>query len=42
MSAGAMAYETLLVERADGYAVVTLNRPPANTISAQLVAELEW
>ena len=36
-----MAYETLLVEPADGYAVVTLNRPPANTISAQLVADLE-
>ena len=36
-----MAYETLIVERADGYAVVTLNRPPANTISAQLVVELE-
>jgi enoyl-CoA hydratase/carnithine racemase len=36
-----MPYETLLIERADGHAVVTLNRPPANTISAQLVAELE-
>jgi enoyl-CoA hydratase/carnithine racemase len=36
-----MTYETLIVERADGYAVVTLNRPPANTISGQLVAELE-
>lgn len=36
-----MAYETLLLERADGYAVVTLNRPPANAISAQLVLELE-
>ena len=36
-----MAYETLLLERGDGYAVVTLNRPPANTISAQLVHELE-
>jgi enoyl-CoA hydratase len=36
-----MAYETLLLERAEGYAVVTLNRPPANTISAQLVTELE-
>jgi enoyl-CoA hydratase len=35
-----MAYETLLVEHAEGYAVVTLNRPPANTISAQLVVEL--
>jgi enoyl-CoA hydratase/carnithine racemase len=36
-----MAYETLIVERADGYAVITLNRPPANTISGQLVLELE-
>jgi enoyl-CoA hydratase/carnithine racemase len=36
-----MAYETLLLERGDGHAVVTLNRPPANTISAQLVHELE-
>jgi enoyl-CoA hydratase/carnithine racemase len=36
-----MAYETLLLERGDGHAVVTLNRPPANTISAQLVQELE-
>jgi enoyl-CoA hydratase/carnithine racemase len=36
-----MAYETLIVERSDGYAVVTLNRPPANTISAKLVVELE-
>jgi enoyl-CoA hydratase/carnithine racemase len=36
-----MAYETLIVERADGYAVVTLNRPPANTISVDLLVELE-
>ena len=36
-----MAYETLILERGDGHAVVTLNRPPANTISAQLVLELE-
>lgn len=36
-----MAYETLLLERGDGHAVVTLNRPPANTISPQLVHELE-
>jgi len=36
-----MPFETLLVERGDGHAVVTLNRPPANTISPQLVLELE-
>jgi enoyl-CoA hydratase/carnithine racemase len=36
-----MAYETLTLERGDGHAVVTLNRPPANTISTQLVLELE-
>jgi enoyl-CoA hydratase/carnithine racemase len=38
---GAGGYETLLLEHADGYAVVTLNRPPANTISVRLVDELE-
>jgi enoyl-CoA hydratase len=36
-----MSYETLLVEREDAVAVVTLNRPPVNAISAELVAELE-
>jgi enoyl-CoA hydratase/carnithine racemase len=36
-----MAYETLIVEREEGFAVVTLNRPPANAISAQLVLDLE-
>src|SRR5262245_23735009 len=36
-----MAYETLILERGDGHAVVTLNRPPANTISPKLVLELE-
>jgi len=36
-----MAYETLIVDREDGFAVVTLNRPPANAISAQLVVDLE-
>ncbi|MBI3457921.1 MAG: enoyl-CoA hydratase/isomerase family protein [Candidatus Rokubacteria bacterium] len=35
-----MTYETLIVEREDGFAVVTLNRPPANAISAQLVQDL--
>jgi enoyl-CoA hydratase/carnithine racemase len=36
-----MAYQTLIVERDEGVAVVTLNRPPANAISAELVQELE-
>lgn len=36
-----MAYQTLIVEREPGFAVVTLNRPPANAISAELVLELE-
>ncbi|MBI4013179.1 MAG: enoyl-CoA hydratase/isomerase family protein [Candidatus Rokubacteria bacterium] len=36
-----MAYETLIVEREEGFAVVTLNRPPANAISVQLVLDLE-
>jgi enoyl-CoA hydratase/carnithine racemase len=36
-----MAYETLILERGDGHAVVTLNRPPANTISVQVVLDLE-
>jgi enoyl-CoA hydratase/carnithine racemase len=35
-----MAYETLLLEREDGFAVITLNRPPANAISEQLMQEL--
>ena len=36
------AYETLLVERADGYAVVTLNRPEAlNALNTALTRELE-
>lgn len=36
-----MAYETLLLERDEALAVITLNRPPANAISAQLVLDLE-
>jgi enoyl-CoA hydratase/carnithine racemase len=35
-----MAFETLLVERAETFAVITLNRPPANAISEQLMHEL--
>jgi enoyl-CoA hydratase/carnithine racemase len=36
-----MPYSTLIVECEEGFAVVTLNRPPANAISAELVLELE-
>jgi enoyl-CoA hydratase/carnithine racemase len=35
-----MAFETLLVTREDTFAVITLNRPPANAISEPLVREL--
>jgi enoyl-CoA hydratase/carnithine racemase len=35
-----MAYETLLLTREDGFAVITLNRPPANAISEELIREL--
>lgn len=35
-----MAYETLLTTREDGVATITLNRPPANAISEQLLHEL--
>jgi enoyl-CoA hydratase/carnithine racemase len=35
-----MAFETLLVTREDTFAVITLNRPPANAISEQLLREL--
>jgi enoyl-CoA hydratase/carnithine racemase len=35
-----MAFETLLVGREDSFAVITLNRPPANAISEPLMREL--
>ena len=35
-----MPYETMQLGREETFAVVTLNRPPANAISAQLVEEL--
>jgi len=35
-----MAYETLLLTREEGFAVITLNRPPANAISEPLIREL--
>ena len=35
-----MAYETLLFAREEAFAVITLNRPPANAISEQLMQDL--
>jgi len=35
-----MAFETMIVSREESFAVVTLNRPPANAISEQLMREL--
>src|SRR2546430_17619099 len=35
-----MPFETLTLEREEAFAVVTLNRPPANAISAELVRDL--
>jgi enoyl-CoA hydratase/carnithine racemase len=35
-----MAYETLLLTREEGIAIITLNRPPANAISEPLIREL--
>src|SRR5437870_2290258 len=35
-----MAYETLLFAREESFAIVTLNRPPANAISEPLMREL--
>src|SRR6266508_1177081 len=35
-----MPYETLIVAREESFAIVTLNRPPANAISDQLMKEL--
>lgn len=35
-----MPFETLGLEREDSFAVITLNRPPANAISEQLVRDL--
>jgi enoyl-CoA hydratase/carnithine racemase len=36
-----MSYETLLLDREDVVAAVTLNRPPANAISEALIRELD-
>jgi enoyl-CoA hydratase len=35
-----MAYETLLFSREESFAVITLNRPPANAISEQLIKDV--
>ena len=35
-----MPYETLILSREENFAVITLNRPPANAISEQLMKEL--
>ena len=35
-----MPYETLILAREEGFAVLTLNRPPANAISEALMREL--
>jgi enoyl-CoA hydratase len=36
-----MGYETLLFAREEQFAVITLNRPPANAISEQLMTDLQ-
>ena len=36
-----MGYETLLLTREESYAVITLNRPPANAINEQLMRDLD-
>jgi enoyl-CoA hydratase/carnithine racemase len=36
-----MAFETLMLAREETFAIVTLNRPPANAINEQLVRELD-
>ena len=35
-----MPYETMILDREEGFAVLTLNRPPANAISDALIREL--
>ena len=35
-----MAYETLVLTREERFAIITLNRPPANAISETLMREL--
>ena len=35
-----MGFETLILAREESFAIVTLNRPPANAISEPLIREL--
>ena len=35
-----MPYETLMLSREESFAIITLNRPPANAISAELMRDL--
>ena len=36
-----MSYETLILTQEESYAVITLNRPPANAINEQLMRDLD-
>ncbi|HYB41241.1 MAG TPA: enoyl-CoA hydratase/isomerase family protein, partial [Candidatus Methylomirabilis sp.] len=36
-----MSYETIVLSREESFAIITLNRPPANAISEQLVRDLD-
>ncbi len=36
-----MAYETLVLTREETYAIITLNRPPANAINEQVIRDLD-
>ncbi|MFH1480863.1 MAG: enoyl-CoA hydratase-related protein [Pseudomonadota bacterium] len=36
-----MSYETIILDKKEGYAVLTLNRPPANPINRKLLLEME-
>ncbi len=35
-----MAYETLIVEKEDGIAIVKLNRPPMNPLNTKVYSEI--
>ena len=36
-----MTYQTLVVEKSDGIAKISLNRPPMNAVNEELLNELE-